>query len=100
MECQSACMPFVGERLPELATRFFVASAVAVLAHLHAKKIVYRDLKPENLLLDADGYIKLGDYGFAKQTRGQSWTLCGTPEYFHGPSAPRSSPSPLLSPLA
>jgi serine/threonine protein kinase len=38
-------------------------------------------LKPENLLVDADGYLKLIDFGFAKEVHSKTWTLCGTPEY-------------------
>ena len=40
-----------------------------------------RDLKPENLLIAADGFLKLADFGFAKVVEGRTYTLCGTPEY-------------------
>lgn len=44
--------------------------------------VAYRDLKPENILLDADGHIRLVDFGFAKQLHDrETYTLCGTPEY-------------------
>jgi len=49
--------------------------------YLHSKNIIYRDLKPENLLIADDGYLKLTDFGFAKVVEGRTYTLCGTPEY-------------------
>ena len=49
--------------------------------YLHTSNIVYRDLKPENLLIADDGYLKLTDFGFAKIVEGRTYTLCGTPEY-------------------
>ena len=49
--------------------------------YLHSKNIIYRDLKPENVLIAADGYLKLTDFGFAKIVDTRTYTLCGTPEY-------------------
>jgi protein kinase A len=53
------------------------------IEYLHdVQGVAYRDLKPENILLDADGHIKLVDFGFAKQVDNrETYTLCGTPEY-------------------
>lgn len=66
----------------EAMARFFCACAGAGLSHLHEHNIIYRDLKPENLLLDYRGYGKVADFGLAKFVLGPSYTLCGTPEYF------------------
>jgi serine/threonine protein kinase len=51
------------------------------LEHLALRSIAYRDLKPENTLVDSDGYCKMIDMGFAKVITGKSYTFCGTPEY-------------------
>eukprot|EP00928_Gymnodinium_smaydae_P011705 TRINITY_DN14293_c0_g3_i2.p1 TRINITY_DN14293_c0_g3~~TRINITY_DN14293_c0_g3_i2.p1 ORF type:complete len:1006 (+),score=225.32 TRINITY_DN14293_c0_g3_i2:175-3192(+) len=62
--------------------RFYLASVALGLSHLHAKRIVWRDLKLENCLLDAQGYLKLTDMGIAKLVVGVTYTLCGTADYF------------------
>lgn len=52
-----------------------------IFEYIHSKNVIYRDLKPENLLIADDGYLKLADFGFAKVVEGRTYTLCGTPEY-------------------
>jgi len=68
-------------RLPDADAKFFAGEIVLAFAYLHGKNIIYRDLKPENLLIDCDGHIKVTDFGFAKVVEDRTWTLCGTPEY-------------------
>ena len=61
---------------------FYACEIALSLQYLHRMNIVYRDLKPENLLIDKEGHIKITDFGFAKQlTNDRTYTLCGTPEY-------------------
>lgn len=74
--------------------RFYSAAIVGGLHHMHKKGVAYRDLKPENLMLDEKGYLRIIDLGFAKAipfveerpggvniVHPKSHTLCGTPEY-------------------
>ncbi|KAG2180637.1 hypothetical protein INT44_003644 [Umbelopsis vinacea] len=70
-------------------TRFYASEILLAVEYLHSKDIIYRDLKPENLLLDHRGHIKITDFGFAKTVLDRTWTLCGTPEYL-GKSFPLS----------
>ncbi|KAJ1674831.1 cAMP-dependent protein kinase catalytic subunit [Spiromyces aspiralis] len=68
-------------RFPDDVARFYAGEIVLAIEHLHKNNVIYRDMKPENLLLDAQGNIKITDFGFAKKVEDRTWTLCGTPEY-------------------
>jgi len=75
----------------EPTTAFYLGCVAAAFEHIHGHGIAYRDLKPENLLVDKAGYLKVIDFGFAKQVpwtdpktnayHDKSYTICGTPEY-------------------
>lgn len=70
------------QRFPDHVAKFYAAEVILALEYLHSRRIVYRDLKPENLLLDSNGHIRITDFGFAKLIPDNvTWTLCGTPDY-------------------
>ncbi|WOO81193.1 cAMP-dependent protein kinase type 1 [Vanrija pseudolonga] len=69
------------QRFPNSVAKFYAAEVALALDYLHSLDIIYRDLKPENLLLGADGHVKVTDFGFAKHVPDITWTLCGTPDY-------------------
>ena len=71
------------KRFPEHQVKFYAAQIALGLGYLHDKKIVHRDLKLENVMIDEFGYLKLIDFGLAKiiDNTGVAMSFCGTPEY-------------------
>lgn len=71
-------------RLNENVAVFYTASIILALQHLHQNHIVYRDLKPENVLIDRDGYVRLTDFGLAKEDmerETKTKSMCGSADY-------------------
>mmetsp|Transcript_29019 Transcript_29019/g.42369 ORF Transcript_29019/g.42369 Transcript_29019/m.42369 type:complete len:810 (-) Transcript_29019:266-2695(-) len=65
----------------ESSAKFYAACILKGLAYMHDRHILYRDLKPENVLIDSTGYCVIVDLGFAKVVMDKTYTLCGTPLY-------------------
>mmetsp|Transcript_26913 Transcript_26913/g.53003 ORF Transcript_26913/g.53003 Transcript_26913/m.53003 type:complete len:725 (-) Transcript_26913:148-2322(-) len=73
-------------RFSEDRTRYYMAELTLALEHLHQNRVMYRDLKPENVLLDSEGHLKLTDFGLSKiydeqNGEARAHTFCGTPQY-------------------
>jgi len=64
---------------------FYAAEIALGIEHLHSSGILYRDLKPENVLIDSEGHIRLTDFGLSKEgffkSNDRTSSFCGTPEY-------------------
>jgi len=67
--------------LPESDAKFYAMVVADTLDYIHRKQFVFRDMKPENVLIDKDGYPIICDFGFAKYVTDKTYTLCGTPNY-------------------
>lgn len=72
-------------RFSEPRSKFYAGQVILALEHIHSFRFIYRDLKPENVLLDRHGNVKLTDFGLSKggvTTASEgAMTFCGTPEY-------------------
>lgn len=70
-------------KMPYIHVMFYAAQVILAFEYMHAKMLVYRDLKPENLLVGSRGFIKVADFGFVKKLNmwDRTYTICGTPEY-------------------
>lgn len=62
-------------------TKLVAAEIILALQYLHNQDIIYRDIKPENLLVDHHGHLKLTDFGFAKHIDDRTNSMCGTLDY-------------------
>ena len=62
-------------------TQFYIASMLLAINHLHKKKIIYRDIKPENVMVNVKGYIKIIDFGTVKEIEDRTSTVIGTSHY-------------------
>lgn len=72
-------------KFPENRAQFYAAEIVCAIHYIHELDVVYRDLKPENVLLTSDGHIRLTDFGLSKEgitnSSSGAHSFCGTPEY-------------------
>jgi serine/threonine protein kinase len=72
------------KKFNEEQAMFYAAQMVLALEHLHLNDVIYRDLKPENVLIDRQGYIRITDFGLSRYDRlgtNDAKSICGTPEY-------------------
>ena len=67
--------------LNKFQTQFYGASIMLAVNYLHERKFVYRDIKPENIMVLGNGFIKLIDFGTAKAINDRTKTIIGTPHY-------------------
>ncbi len=67
----------------EAEAKIIIACIILALGHMHNNDYIYRDLKPENVLMDIEGYAMLSDFGLSKciKRNNLAKTFCGTPEY-------------------
>jgi len=79
--CVFACIVALFSSRSEDKASFFAACVALGIDHIHSKKIIHRDIKLENILVDEKGYGKITDLGIAKVVIGKTYTVCGTSDY-------------------
>ena len=62
-------------------TQFYIGSMMLAVKYLHERKFIYRDIKPENIMILTNGYMKLIDFGTAKIIKDKTNSIIGTPQY-------------------
>ncbi|KAM3140380.1 hypothetical protein pb186bvf_007540 [Paramecium bursaria] len=72
-----------GQVFDEYTAKFYISEIILAIQYLHSKNIIYRDLKPQNIMIADDGHIKLIDFGLAKDLKDNEYTqsFCGSPAY-------------------
>jgi serine/threonine protein kinase len=69
------------KRLRDHEIRFYLRQMLEGLEYIHRKRIIHRDIKLNNIFLDRNGFLKIGDFGYAMKSYKQTKTSCGTPNY-------------------
>jgi cGMP-dependent protein kinase len=69
------------KNLSEDQSRFYFSCLLVIVEYLHDRDVIYRDFKPENVIVDEEGYPRLIDFGIAKMSKDRTFTVLGTPHY-------------------
>jgi serine/threonine protein kinase len=77
------CLMKRNKNISLIDKKIYLAEIGLALTHIHSKGFVYRDVKPENVLISKDGHVKIGDFGLSENIGKEGYTqgIVGTPEY-------------------